>query len=176
MALRTYYSADAIAETILKCSPHLLAGIKEEPVRGIVDLLEKNCSLHSDPKALLSRLEGSSMAGARSLGILNSNHLPGCLPELMSVAANHLPVVLVVANRSAFVPNSYLCDHQAALSVSSCGWIMLFCSSIQEFVDTLPQAFKISASTRIPVMVFIDGFYHTHAVTQLDVPKKEVFE
>ncbi|MFA5106277.1 MAG: hypothetical protein WC506_04935 [Candidatus Micrarchaeia archaeon] len=176
MVLRTYHSADAITEAILKCSPHLLAGIKEEPVAGIISRLEKNCTLYASPKELFSRLEGSAMAGARCLGIMNSNHLPASLLELMSIAANHLPLVIVAANRSAFVPNSHLCDHQAALSVSSCGWIMLFCATVQEFVDTLPQAFKISASTRIPVMVFIDGFYHTHLVTQLDVPKKEVYE
>ncbi len=95
---------------------------------------------------------------------------------LYAVAGMRLPIVMCVANRSLNSPLGIWCDHQDVMPERDSGWIILFCESNQEAVDTIPQAYKLAESLLLPVMVCIDGFYLTHAVEQIDVPSKELVQ
>ena len=176
MVLKTLEGTDAIVESIQKCRPQIIAGMIEQPVEKIVKRLEKDCSVHSSARELVAYLKAAALSGVRSIGIMSGSDLPVCSMELASIATNHIPLVLLVANRSSYFPTSFMCDQQGAYQVSSSGWIMLFCSTLQEFVDTLPQAFKVSSATGIPVMIFVDGFYHTHQTTQINIAPQETFD
>ncbi|MBM3229286.1 hypothetical protein FJZ26_02545 [Candidatus Parvarchaeota archaeon] len=176
MVLRTLEGPDAIAETVLKCRPSVISGIRQEPLLGTLSRLEKNCSMYSVPAEMITYLKAAAMKGARCIGLMNGSDLASCNAELASIATNHIPVVLLVANRSSFFPAPVLCDYQGAYQVENTGWVMLFCSTLQELADTLPQAFKTSSFTSVPVMVFIDGFYHTHQTTQINIAPQDVYD
>jgi pyruvate ferredoxin oxidoreductase alpha subunit len=89
---------------------------------------------------------------------------------LFTAAGMRLPLVMFVGNRAVSAPLNIWNDQQDSISQRDCGWIQLYCESIQETVDSIPQAYKIAESTSLPVMVCGDGHYLTHAVEQVDIP------
>ncbi|MEM4272611.1 MAG: transketolase C-terminal domain-containing protein, partial [Candidatus Bilamarchaeaceae archaeon] len=93
---------------------------------------------------------------------------------LFAASGMRLPMVIVNANRAVSAPLNIWNDQQDSISERDSGWIQIYCNNNQEAVDAVPQAFKISEDTLLPVMVCVDGFYLTHIVEQIDVPEKEL--
>jgi len=182
MANKTLEGSEAVAEVVKNCEPEVIACF---PITPSTHIAEDLAQMYSDGKikqyiavesefSAISAMAGASAAGGRTFSATSSQGLALMHEILFAAAGMRLPMVLVVANRSLSAPLSIWNDHQDTISERDSGWIQLYCESNQEAVDTVPQAFKISESTKIPVMVCMDGFYLTHSVEQIDVPETEM--
>jgi pyruvate ferredoxin oxidoreductase alpha subunit len=59
------------------------------------------------------------------------------------------------------------------MSQRDTGWIQLYCSSVQEVLDTVLCAYRIAETTLLPVLVCLEGFLLSHTSEVLDVPPQE---
>lgn len=87
-----------------------------------------------------------------------------------------LPIVMTLGNRAIGAPINIWNDHSDAMSVRDAGWIQLFVESNQQAVDVHNQAFKLAEALSLPVMVNMDGFILTHAITRVDLPEQELVD
>jgi len=94
---------------------------------------------------------------------------------LHCMAGSRIPMVLAVGNRSVFAPHGMHCDHTDTMSQRDTGWLQLYCSTVQEVLDTIIQAFKIAEhkDVKLPTMVCYDGYFLTHSLERVDVPAQE---
>src|SRR5690242_21540945 len=92
---------------------------------------------------------------------------------LFNASGLGLPIVMTVANRAIGAPINIWNDHSDAMSMRDSGWIQLYAESNQEAVDLHIQAYRLSESLSVPVMVCMDGFVLTHAFEQVDLPTQE---
>jgi pyruvate ferredoxin oxidoreductase alpha subunit len=173
----------AVAETVARCRPRVVAAYPISPQTHIVEALSEAVAsgelapceyltVESEFGAL-SACIGASAAGARAYTATASQGLLFMAEALFNTAGLGLPVVMTVANRALGAPINIWNDHSDALSQRDAGWLMLFASSNQEAVDLHVQAFALSERTSLPVMVCMDGFVLTHAVEEVDVPEQE---
>ena len=90
-------------------------------------------------------------------------------------AGSRIPSVIAIANRSLFVPQGIHCDHTDTISQRDTGWLQLHCETVQEVLDTLIQAYKISEhkDVRTPVFVCYDGFFISHSLERVVIPGQE---
>lgn len=184
MSLKTLEGSKAIAEVVVNCRPDVLACYPITPSTHVAEQLQKYYADGLIPEYItveaefsaISALAGASATGARTFTVTASQGVALMHEVLYAAAGMRLPIVMCVANRSLNSPLGIWCDHQDVMPERDAGWIMLFCESNQEAVDTIPQAYKIAESLLLPVMVCIDGFYLTHAVEQIDVPSEEIIQ
>ncbi len=184
MTKRTIEGSFAVAEVVKECEPDVVACFPITPSTHIAEELDniytngglKSYTAVESEFSAISMLVGASAAGARAFTTTDSQGLALMNEVLFAAAGMRLPMVIVNANRSLSAPLSIWNDHQDSISERDSGWIQLYCKNNQEVVDTVPQAFKISEDTCIPVMVCMDGFYLTHLVEQIDVPDKEMVQ
>ena len=184
MVKRTIEGSFAVAEVVKECEPDVVACFPITPSTHIAEELDniytngglKSYTAVESEFSAISMLVGASAAGARAFTTTDSQGLALMNEVLFAAAGMRLPMVIVAANRSLSAPLSIWNDHQDTISERDSGWIQLYCKNNQEVVDTVPQAFKISEDTCIPVMVCMDGFYLTHLVDQVDVPDKEMVQ
>lgn len=181
---KTIEGSIAVAEVVRDCEPDVVACFPITPSTHIAEKLDK---MYTDGElksytavesefSAISMLVGASAAGARAFTTTDSQGLALMHEVLFATAGMRLPMVIVNANRSLSAPLSIWNDHQDSISERDSGWIQIYCKNNQEAADTVPQAFKISEDTNIPVMVCFDGFYLTHLVEQIDVPEKEMIQ
>jgi pyruvate/2-oxoacid:ferredoxin oxidoreductase alpha subunit len=83
------------------------------------------------------------------------------------------PVVMGNINRSMAPGWSIWTDQNDSLSQRDTGWIQFYCSSNQEVVDTVIQAFKVSEALMIPSMVILDAFALSHTYEVVDIPDQD---
>lgn len=184
MGKRTIEGSFAVAEVVKDCEPDVVACFPITPSTHIAEELDniytngglKSYTAVESEFSAISMLVGASAAGGRAFTTTDSQGLALMHEVLFAAAGMRLPMVIVNANRSLSAPLSIWNDHQDSVSERDSGWIQLYCKNNQEVVDTVPQAFKISEDTNIPVMVCMDGFYLTHLVEQIDVPDKEMIK
>jgi pyruvate ferredoxin oxidoreductase alpha subunit len=179
---KTIEGSFAVAEVVRDCSPDVVACFPITPSTHIAEELDrmyangeiKSYTAVESEFSAISMLVGASAAGVRAFTTTDSQGLALMHEVIFSASGMRLPMVIVNANRSLSAPLSIWNDHQDSVSERDSGWIQLYCKNNQEVVDTVPQAFKISEDTNIPVMVCMDGFYLTHLVEQIDVPQKDM--
>ncbi|MBN2122552.1 pyruvate ferredoxin oxidoreductase [Candidatus Micrarchaeota archaeon] len=179
---KTIEGSFAVAEVVRDCSPDVVACFPITPSTHIAEELDKmyaNGEIKSytaveSEFSAISMIVGASAAGARAFTTTDSQGLALMHEVIFAASGMRLPMVIVNANRSLSAPLSIWNDHQDSVSERDSGWIQLYCKNNQEVVDTVPQAFKISEDTNIPVMVCMDGFYLTHLVEQIDVPQRDM--
>ncbi len=181
--LRQLEGSRAVAETVARCRPHVVAGYPISPQTHIVEALSElvdagelsGCEylrVESEFGAL-SACIGASAAGGRAYTATSSQGLLFMAEGLPNASGLGLPMVMTVANRAIGAPINIWNDHSDALSQRDAGWLMLFASSNQEAADLHVQAFLLAERLSLPVMVCMDGFVLTHAVEEVDVPEQE---
>jgi pyruvate ferredoxin oxidoreductase alpha subunit len=173
----------AVAETVARCRPNVVAAYPISPQTHIVEALSElvdsgelsSCAylrVESEFGAL-SACIGAAAAGARAYTATASQGLLFMAEALPNASGLGLPMVMTVANRALGAPINIWNDHSDAMSQRDAGWLMLFASSNQEAADLHIQAFVLAERLSLPVMVCMDGFVLTHAVEQVDVPDQE---
>jgi len=95
---------------------------------------------------------------------------------LYNIAGLRVPLVLLCANRALSAPISIWNDHQDSMAVRDCGFIQLYCADNQEAIDTIIQAYKLSETLEMPVMVCVDGYTLTHTLEGLILPTQEMVD
>ncbi len=181
--LRQLEGSRAVAETVARCRPHVVAAYPISPQTHIVEALSElvgsgglaPCEylMVESEFGALSACIGASAAGARAYTATASQGLLFMAEALPNASGLGLPIVMTVANRALGAPINIWNDHSDAMSQRDAGWLMLFASSNQEAVDLHVQAFALAERLSLPVMVCMDGFVLTHAVEGIDVPEQE---
>jgi pyruvate ferredoxin oxidoreductase alpha subunit len=184
--LRQVEGSKAVAETVARCRPAVLAAYPISPQTHIVERLSElvtagelgSCEylLVESEFGALSACIGASAAGGRTFTATSSQGLLFMAEALPNASGLGLPIVMTVANRAIGAPINIWNDHSDALSQRDCGWLQLFASSNQEAVDLHVQAFVLAERLSLPVMVCMDGFVLTHAMEEIDVPEQEAVD
>jgi len=184
--LRQLEGSRAVAETVARCRPHVVAAYPISPQTHVVEALSDLVAsgelapcdylMVESEFGALSACIGASAAGARAYTATASQGLLFMAEALPNASGLGLPMVMTVANRALGAPINIWNDHSDALSQRDAGWVMLFASSNQEAVDLHVQAFALSERLSLPVMVCMDGFVLTHAVEEIDVPEQDAVD
>src|SRR6187200_1919479 len=173
----------AVAETVARCRPEVVAAYPISPQTHIVEALSalvksgelapcEYINVESE-FAAMSVAIGASASGARAYTATASQGLLFMAEAVYNAAGLGLPIVMTVANRAIGAPINIWNDHSDALSQRDCGWIQLFAEDNQEALDLHIQAFRLAEELSLPVMVCMDGFILTHAFERLEVPSQE---
>ncbi len=180
--LRQLEGSRAVAETVARCRPAVVAAYPISPQTHIVEGLSElvltgelqDCEylLVESEFGAMSACIGASATGARAYTATASQGLLFMAEALHNAPGLGLPIVMTVANRALGAPINIWNDHSDALSQRDAGWVQLFASSNQEAVDLHVQAFALAERLSLPVMVNMDGFVLTHAMEQIDVPEQ----
>jgi pyruvate ferredoxin oxidoreductase alpha subunit len=173
----------AAAEAVKLCKPKLIAAYPITPQTHIVEDLAKliadgelDCEyvLVESEFSAQSAVQGASATGVRTYTATASQGLSLMYEVLGATSGMRLPVVMTVANRALSAPINIWNDQQDTIAVRDCGWIQLYCETIQEVVDKTIQAYKIAENHKVllPVMVCMDGFILTHTTEPVDIPEQ----
>jgi pyruvate ferredoxin oxidoreductase alpha subunit len=184
--LRQIEGSRAVAETVARCRPDVVAAYPISPQTHIVEALSDLVAegrvgaceflmVESEFGAMSSCI-GASAAGGRAYTATASQGLLFMAEALPNASGLRLPIVMTVANRALGAPINIWNDHSDAMSQRDAGWIQLFASSNQEAVDLHVQAFTVAETLHLPVMVNMDGFVLTHAMEPIDVPEQETVD
>ena len=175
--------SQAVARAVTLCRPEVIAAYPISPQTHIVESLADrvrtgeltSCEylMVESEFGAMSACIGASGAGARSYTATSSQELLFMAEALFNASGLGLPIVMTVANRAIGAPINIWNDHSDAMSMRDSGWIQLYAESNQEAVDLHIQAYRLSESLSVPVMVCMDGFVLTHAFEQVDLPTQE---
>lgn len=173
----------AVAKAIALCRPEVIPCYPITPQTHIVEHLSllvksgqlKNCTYENVESefASMSFCIGASAAGARTYTATASQGLLYMMEAVYNASGLGLPIVMTLGNRAIGAPINIWNDHSDAMSVRDAGWIQLFVENNQQAVDVHIQAFKLAETLSLPVMVNMDGFILTHAITRVDMPAQE---
>ena len=180
--LRQIEGSRAVAETVARCRPEVIAAYPISPQTHIVEGLSRlvksgeltPCeflNVESEHSAL-SVCVGASATGARTYTATASQGLLHMAEVVYNASGLGLPIVMTVANRAIGAPINIWNDHSDSMSQRDSGWIQLFAESNQEALDLHIQAFKLAEELSMPVMVCMDGFILTHAYERVDMPSQ----
>jgi pyruvate/2-oxoacid:ferredoxin oxidoreductase alpha subunit len=131
-------------------------------------------SEHSAMAAMIA----AAAAGVRAFSATSAHGLVYMYELLHWAAGSRLPMVMANVNRALGPGWNIWCDNQDAMSARDTGWIQLYCTTHQEILDTVIQAYRISEdpSVFLPVMVCYDAFTMSHTYMQLDLPDQETVD
>ena len=176
----------AIAETVARCGPDVVAAYPISPqthiVEALSDLVELGVAgrceylMVESEFGAMSACIGASAAGGRAYTATASQGLLFMAEALPNASGLQLPIVMTVANRALGAPINIWNDHSDAMSQRDAGWIQLFAESNQAAVDLHVQAFALAEQLSVPVMVCVDGFVLTHAMEAIDVPEQDLVD
>jgi pyruvate ferredoxin oxidoreductase alpha subunit len=184
--LRQLEGSRAVAETVARCRPEVVAAYPISPQTHIVEGLSRlvksgelaQCeylNVESEHSAL-SVCIGASATGARTYTATASQGLLHMAEAVYNASGLGLPIVMTIANRAIGSPINIWNDHSDVMSQRDCGWVQLHATSNQEAADLHVQAFRLAEELSVPVMVNMDGFVLTHAVEGVDVPSAEAVD
>ncbi len=173
----------AVAKAVALCRPEVVPCYPITPQTHIVEHLSllvksgelKNCTYENVESefAAMSVCIGSSATGARSYTATASQGLLYMMEAVYNASGLGLPIVMTLGNRAIGAPINIWNDHSDAMSVRDAGWIQLFVENNQQAIDVHIQAFKLAEALSLPVMVNMDGFILTHAITRVDLPDQQ---
>jgi pyruvate/2-oxoacid:ferredoxin oxidoreductase alpha subunit len=163
----------------------VIAAYPITPQTQVVELLSEMCAdgsldarfikVESEHSAMAACI-GSSVAGARSFTATSSQGLTLMHELLHWAAGGRHPIVMGNINRSMAPGWSIWTDQNDSLSQRDTGWMQFYCSSNQEVVDTVIQAFKVAEALMIPAMVILDAFALSHTYEVVDVPDQALVD
>lgn len=184
--LRQLEGSRAVAETVARCRPEVVAAYPISPQTHIVEALSDlvragtltpcEYMMVESEFAAMSACIGASAVGARAYTATASQGLLFMAEALFNAAGLGFPIVMTVANRAIGAPINIWNDHSDAMAMRDSGWVQLYAASNQAAVDLHIQAFRLAESLSIPVMVCMDGFVLTHAVEPIDVPDPDAVD
>lgn len=160
----------------------VIAAYPITPQTQVVELLSEMCAaktldakfikVESEHSAMAACI-GASLVGARTFTATAAHGLT-LMHELLHFASGgRLPVVMGNINRAMGPGWNIWADQNDSLSQRDTGWIQFYCSSNQEVLDTVIQAFKVSESLHIPSMIMLDAFALSHTYEVVDIPEQE---
>lgn len=183
--LKALEGSQALAQTVMRCRPQVVAAYPITPQTHIVENIAKLVangemvtelvSVESEFSAA-SLVLGSASAGSRSYTASASQGILLMAEVLYNIAGLRVPLVMTCANRAVSAPLSIWNDQQDSMAVRDAGWIQLYCADNQEAVDSTIQAYRISEATELPVMVCVDGFTLTHTLEPIDIPEQDLVD
>ncbi|HOW84486.1 MAG TPA: pyruvate ferredoxin oxidoreductase [Candidatus Aminicenantes bacterium] len=155
------------------------------PQTQVVELLSEMCAdgtleaqfikVESEHSAMASCI-GASVAGARAFTATSSQGLALMHEMLHWAGGGRHPIVMGEVNRAMAPGWSIWTDQNDSLSQRDTGWMQFYCSSNQEVVDTVIQAFKVAETLMIPAMVILDAFALSHTYEVVDVPEQALVD
>ncbi|HEK86527.1 MAG: pyruvate ferredoxin oxidoreductase [Candidatus Saccharicenans sp.] len=160
----------------------VIAAYPITPQTQVVELLSEMCAdgtlnakfikVESEHSAMAACL-GASLAGARTFTATSAQGLALMHEMLHWASGGRMPVVMGNINRAMAPGWSIWTDQNDSLSERDTGWIQFYCSSNQEVLDTVIQAFKVSEKLMIPSMVILDAFSLSHTYEVVEIPEQE---
>ncbi|MCS7182596.1 MAG: hypothetical protein NZ869_05745 [Thermoanaerobaculum sp.] len=119
---------------------------------------------------------GAASAGARVFTATSAQGL-ALMHELIHWAAGaRLPLVLADVNRAMAPGWSIWTDQNDTLSQRDTGWMQVYCSSSQEVLDSVVQAYRVSERVLLPTMIVLDAFFLSHTHEVVDIPEQELVD
>ncbi len=160
----------------------VIAAYPITPQTQVVELLSEMCAskqldakfikVESEHSAMAACI-GASLAGARTFTATSAQGLTLMHELLHWASGGRNPVVMGNINRSMAPGWSIWTDQNDSLSQRDTGWIQFYCSSNQEVLDTVIQAFKVSEALMIPSMVILDAFALSHTYEVVEIPEQD---
>ncbi len=173
---------EAVAQGVKLSRVQVISAYPITPQTTIVEELSEMCAdgrlnakflkVESEHSAMASII-ASCTAGVRSFTATSSQGLVLMHEMLHWAAGARLPVVMVNVNRALGSPWNIGNEQSDSLSQRDTGWIQLYCENNQEVVDTIPQAYRIAETVKLPVMVVLDAFVLSHTAEPTEIPDQE---
>jgi pyruvate/2-oxoacid:ferredoxin oxidoreductase alpha subunit len=172
---------EAAADAVVLARARVIACYPITPqtliVERLADLLAgrddvKYANLESE-HSMFGYAIAATRAGARTFTATSSQGLLYAHEQLHRASRERIPLVAVNVNRAVLAPWSLEPDLTDSMSQRDTGWIQLYCSSVQEVLDTVLCAYRIAETTLLPVLVCMEGFLLSHTTEVLDVPTQE---
>ncbi|MFA7702532.1 MAG: pyruvate ferredoxin oxidoreductase, partial [Patescibacteria group bacterium] len=175
----------AIALTIKNIAPAVISAYPITPQTHIVEDLAK---FKADGEAnyeyvraesefaAASIVLGASATGVRTYSATSSQGLLLMTEVIFNIAGLRLPIVMTCANRSVSAPINIWNDHQDVMIIRDSGWILLFAENHQEAISQHIMAYKIAETTKLPVMVNVDGYLITHSYEPAWIPEAKAIQ
>jgi len=149
------------------------------PQTEVVSLLSELCAdkvldakfikVESEHSAMAAAI-GASAVGARTFTATSAQGL-ALMHEMIHWAVGaRLPVVLGNINRAMGPPWTIWTEQNDSLSQRDTGVLQFYCESIQEILDTVILAFKVSERVYLPSMIVLDAFVLSHTSENCDIP------
>lgn len=175
--------SQAVARTVARCRPQVVAAYPISPQTHIVEALSdlvrlgtlESCEylMVESEFGAMSACIGASATGARAYTATASQGLLFMAEALFNASGLGLPIVMTVANRAIGAPINIWNDHSDAMAMRDSGWVQLYAATNQEAADLHVQAYRLAEELSLPVMVCMDGFVLTHAVEEVELPTQE---
>jgi pyruvate/2-oxoacid:ferredoxin oxidoreductase alpha subunit len=174
--------AHAAAYAVRDCRAEVVPAYPITPQTSVIELIASFCSsgamkarfipVESEHSAMAACIAASA-AGARAFTATSSHGL-ALMHELLHWAARgRLPIVMVNANRALGVPWNLGADQTDSLAQRDTGWIQLYCETNQEIYDYVIQAFALAEAIRLPVMVNMEAFIHSHTSESVELASQQ---
>ena len=170
---------EAVAQGVRLSRVKVISAYPITPQTTIVEGLSEMCGdgrlaarflkVESEHSAMASAIAAST-TGARSFTATSSQGLALMHEMLHWAAGARVPVVMANVNRAVGAPWNIWNDQTDSLSQRDTGWIQLYCEHNQEVVDTIPQAYRIAETVKLPVMVVLDAFVLSHTAEPTEIP------
>jgi pyruvate-ferredoxin/flavodoxin oxidoreductase len=114
-------------------------------------------------------IHGALQTGALSTTFTASQGLLLMLPNMYKIAGELTPFVLHVAARSiAAHALSIFGDHSDVMAARTTGFALLAAASVQEAPDLTLIAHAATLESRIPFLLFFDGFRTSHEIAKIE--------
>ena len=121
-----------------------------------------------------STCEGFALAGGRVTNFTSGQGLVLMKEVLYTISGKRLPVVFHIGARALTSHSLNVhCGHDDVMSVSDCGWGILFGRNAQEACDLALIARRAAESSETPFMNVQDGFLTTHTIENIRLPESE---
>ena len=183
--LQILEGSHAIALTIRNIDP---AVISAYPITTQTHIVEDLAKFKADGEAnyeyvraesefaAASIILGASATGVRTYSATSSQGLLLMVEVVFNMAGLRLPIVMTCANRAISAPINIWNDHQDVMVIRDSGWILLFAENHQEAISQHIMAYKIAETTKLPVMVNVDGYVLTHSYEPAWIPDKKTIQ
>lgn len=125
--------------------------------------------------SVLSAAVGSQATGARTFTGTSSQGLL-LMHEIIYVASGmRLPIVLVNVSRGLSAPITLWPDHNDILDQRDSGWLIVFCESNQEVLDSIIMMYKVCEDRRVllPAFVNMEGFFLSYTREPVKIPSQK---
>ena len=122
--------------------------------------------------SVLSALQGAALAGARTYTATCGPGLAFMFEPYVRTPGLRLPMVASLVTRDMLTPQCVWGGQQDAMTVRECGWIHMYCETVQEVLDTTIMAYRIAEhrDVMLPVNVNHDGNYLSYGVARAEMP------
>ena len=117
----------------------------------------------------------ASQTGARTFTATSAHGLTLMHEMLIWASGARTPVVMTNVNRAMAPPWSVWADHLDSVAQRDTGWMQYYCESVQEVLDTIITAYKVSEDrdVMLPALLTLDAFYLSHTYETVDMPDQD---